>query len=85
MIELEGTTPTIDELRAAHGGQLPAWAWPGGYPMYYMDEDGSEFCTSCANQDDAEPAIRYWGINWEDPDLYCSGGCGRIESAYAED
>jgi uncharacterized Zn finger protein (UPF0148 family) len=66
-------------------GQLPTYAWPGGYPLFYLGEDGDVFCPACANQIDANPEIVHVDINWEDPDLYCEGCSKRIESAYAED
>jgi hypothetical protein len=66
-------------------GRLSAWAWPGGYPIYYLSDDGQVFCPDCANQEDAEPEITAADINYEDPALICEG-CGvQIESAYAED
>ena len=30
-------------------GELQAFAWPGGYPIYYLAEDNSIFCPDCAN------------------------------------
>ena len=68
------------------GEELPRWAWPGGYPMFYVAlEDGTVYCPSCANQEDAAPEITAGDVNWEDPELYCDGCGSRIESAYAED
>ena len=26
----------IDELLSDNSGEFPAYAWPGGYPMYYV-------------------------------------------------
>ena len=74
-------------------GNHPKWAWPGGYPIYYMAADDSVVCASCANgsayrtwnEDDLEHIIVAHGINWEDSALYCDDCNGRIESAYAED
>lgn len=28
---------------------LPAFAWPGGYPMYYLCFDGEAMCPACVN------------------------------------
>ena len=32
------------------GAALPAFAWPGGYPIYYLDAEGSVLCPDCANR-----------------------------------
>lgn len=56
----------------------------GGYPVFYMADDGQTFCPSCASQTNAEPPIVYWQENYEDPDLFCNGCGARILSAYAE-
>lgn len=66
-------------------GTYAAYAWPGGYPFYYLAANGTTFCPPCANQEDAEPPIVARDVNWEDPALYCDGCGNRIESAYAED
>ena len=72
-------------------GDLPTWAWPGGYPMFYVDKECSTLCPDCANKSYHDPdeheqfrPIDY-GINHEDPDMYCAQCGERIESAYAED
>jgi hypothetical protein len=38
----DSTLPRDDD------GQLSQWAWPGGYPLYYMVEDGGALCPTCA-------------------------------------
>jgi len=80
-------------------GMLPAYAWPGGYPIYYLCADSGILCPNCAN---TEPAVRQadkepdcpdsdqWRIvagdvNWEDDSLACDHCNQRIESAYAEE
>jgi hypothetical protein len=30
-------------------GRLPAYAWPGGYPLCYPTMDGEVLCSECAN------------------------------------
>ncbi len=66
-------------------GNLPAYAWPGGYPIFYLDSENNVLCPSCANQNDEYTApIVAHDCNWEDPDLYCDHCDNRIESAYAE-
>ncbi len=75
----------IDEIKD-DDGKLPAYAWPGGYPIYYMDKESNVLCPECANReiDQAQEAIAY-DANWEDPSLHCDDCGTRIASAYAED
>ena len=82
----------LEEYRDSDG-QLPRWAWPGGYPLFYMGLTGSVICSSCARAWENTPADKRfeddapttYDVNWEDPDLYCDACSGRIESAYAEE
>lgn len=78
---------------------LDSFAWPGGYPMFYIFADGGCICPKCANanieQIDADIrvgghrnshggwAINAADVNYEDPDLACDHCGERIESAYA--
>jgi hypothetical protein len=32
-------------------GELPAFAWPGGYTMYYLTAAGDVLCPACATAD----------------------------------
>lgn len=32
-------------------GELPAFAWPGGYAMFYITTGGDELCDDCATAD----------------------------------
>lgn len=83
------------ELPRDDDGQLTAYAWPGGYPVYYVTRDCSVLCPDCArmaekdglagNPDDAQWCIVGAGANYEDPDLFCDHCSKRIESAYADD
>lgn len=87
---------TISDFRKAmrHG----PYAWPGGYPCYFITADGDalSFKAAKAERRDILEAIRDdhrssgWRvvaleINWEDGDLICGRTGERIESAYAED
>lgn len=81
-------------------GSPEAYAWPGGYPLYYVCRDGGALCPKCVKAEeplahdncpreqcrehDPQWCIIGHGINWEDPDLYCDHCGSRIESAYAE-
>ncbi len=35
-------------------GELPSHAWPGGYIVYYVYQDGGQCCGKCANALDAK-------------------------------
>ena len=71
------------------------YAWPGGYPRYFLTDDGAALSYAAATEmrEDIEDAIterlrsgwRVVGcdINWEDGDLICDHTGARIESAYA--
>ena len=32
-------------------GELPAFAWPGAYTMFYVTEEGDMLCAECATRD----------------------------------
>ncbi|ARK07576.1 hypothetical protein LAV_00201 [Sphingobium phage Lacusarx] len=72
------------------------YAWPGGYPRFFITKDGQalsykaaereadnirESITERANDGYLVDAV---AINWEDNSLYCDITGDRIESAYAE-
>lgn len=74
------------------------YAWPGGYPKFFVTADGGCLCFPCAKKEKRtiRSAIRRndrtggWqvigcDVNWEDPSLFCDNCSERIESAYAED
>ncbi|MGB6016809.1 MAG: hypothetical protein WBG32_18895 [Nodosilinea sp.] len=63
-------------------GQLRAYSSIGGYPIVYLNSQGSAFCANCANEELEN--IRVATANWENPSLFCDGCGQRIESAYAE-
>jgi len=85
------TTKQIKErLRAG------PYAWPGGYPAYFLAEDGEplsfeavrenwrQVCYAARHQLRDGWRIVAADVNWEDPALYCSHTGERIPSAYAE-
>jgi len=86
------TTPKQLSSNDGKGGFV-AYAWPGGYPVFYLALDNSVVCATCANKDeyrtwntdDRDHILVADGINWEDSALYCDDCQERIESAYAED
>lgn len=73
------------------------WAWPGGYPVYFVMSDGEALSFKAARENRRLilEAIRdrdFTGwrvigadINWEDTSLYCADSGERIPSAYGED
>jgi hypothetical protein len=84
----------LQEIRDEKTGSLPAYAWPGGYPIYYVTGDGAALCPACVN-DPSNPIhedggndgwkVEGYDVNYEDPQLYCDHCNQRIASAYAED
>lgn len=76
-------------------GTYPAYAWPGGYPIYYYCKDGGILCPTCVNdnKEEIEQAEEYedaqWWIiaqeiHWEGPPLTCDHCYKEIESAYGD-
>lgn len=74
-----------------------AYAWPGGYPKYFVASDCAALCFECAKKEARliTSALREndtrsgWcvigvEVNWEDSCLICAHCSQRIESAYAE-
>jgi hypothetical protein len=76
------------------------YAWPGGYPCYFVMADGEALSFKAAKaerrlileaiRDQKDYPDKQWlpvgvEINWEDPALFCSHTNERIESAYTED
>lgn len=68
-------------------------AWPGGYPVHYVVDDGGTLCPACVRDNfalclgsDGRDGWCITGrdINWETEDLYCDNCNKRIEPAYCE-
>jgi hypothetical protein len=87
-----------DNSGAVPSGEVAAFAWPGGYPIYYLAADNETFCPKCVNREvrrcvdeclsdrpDTSWVIVARDVNWEDAALFCVHCDSRIESAYAED
>jgi hypothetical protein len=75
-----------------------AYAWPGGYPIYFVTSDGAALSFGAVRKEWRNVVSAHltndirsgWhvaacDINYEDPNLYCEHTNERIESAYAED
>jgi hypothetical protein len=73
------------------------YAWPGGYPRYFITSDGEAMsydyaeenediiCEAIDERDAGGWRVVACDINFEDAALYCCGNGKRIASAYAED
>jgi len=80
---------TTLELRATiRNGK---YAWPGGYPLFFVNKDGDCICMDCArkeyksvSRDLLHNGEMVCDINWEDKDLICEYCGNQIESAYGE-
>ena len=81
-----------------HALAMGPYAWPGGYPVYFLTADGAALSWRAAREErrniltalrdrDNTGGWRVIGleVNWEDPALYCEHTGERIPSAYAED
>lgn len=73
----EVTKKLLDE----NGGKLPSFAWPGGYPLFYLDHENFILCPDCANKEEIENLVAY-DAHWEGEPLTCEECNGKIESAY---
>ena len=71
-------------------GQLPSFAWPGGYPIYYIVKDCSALCAKCATRslDDPDEVPSFkptdGDVYWEGPTMQCDQCNAGIESAYGD-
>ena len=82
---------TIEQM-LDDNGNFPAFTFPGGYPIFYLCEDGGVLCPDCVNAerdlvfDDGEPVWNVIAndINYENDSLYCDHCCEQIESAYGD-
>ena len=83
---------TNDQFPRSTNGELADTSH--GYPLLYLDGEGSVLCPSCAREGELEyegdRIFADWlpcvcAINWEDSELYCDECSERIPGAYAED
>ena len=85
---------SISDFRKAV--RLGPYAWPGGYPLYWIMSDGEAIKWSvCKNErrnmlealarkDQSGWRPIAFDINYEDNDLYCAHTGDKIESAYGD-
>ena len=88
--------PTLDLTKYRYpDGSVHRYAWPGGYPLFYLTADDGVLCPACVeaeveaiagaeSDEDDQWRIVAADVNWEDSYLYCDHCNERIESAYAE-
>ena len=78
--EISSNLPTDDS------GKLSAFAWPGGYPIFYLDSENSVLCPACAEKARIDIIEKFRpvasGIHWEGDPLHCDQCSCEIESAY---
>lgn len=58
----------ISKLTRTSDNKLPAYAWPGGYPIIYIDRDCSVLCADCATKALDDPivnALEYDSPEWK--------------------
>jgi hypothetical protein len=87
-------TYTVEQFEA---DLAEPYAWPGGYPRYFVAHDGEALSYAAATENKAQivddirecenSGWRVIGceINWEDTELYCAHTNKRIPSAYGDD
>mgnify|MGYP006953693371 FL=1 len=74
-------------------GAYDYYAFPGGYPLFYITKDCGVLCPKCCNEnkellnDEYDPQwfIIAYDVNWEDENMYCDHCNEKIESAYSEE
>lgn len=80
----------IKDVTRDSNGKLPAYAWPGGYQIIYLDQDNSVLCADCATKslDNADEIPRFkpiaFDVYYEGPALQCDSCNKNIESAYGD-
>jgi hypothetical protein len=78
----------MKELPRDDDGKLSAYAWPGRYPIYYLDREDCIICAVCARRDDQDrecPPERKpvsADVNYGEFHLYCDDCSEKIEAAY---
>ena len=92
MTILHRNNPSILVVGESYPDMIAKYAWPGGYPLFYLTKDNEVLCPTCV-QDEIEqccdPEDNWFVVahdaNWEDPCLHCDNCSARVESAYAEE
>ena len=71
---------------ADENGRLPAYAWPGGYQLFYVDNHDCVLCPDCANDHDnyGGGTVVAYDINYEDATLSCDACNKWIDPSYLD-
>ena len=84
-------TTQSKSLRLADQLISQPYAWPGGYPLFAITNDGCALCHRCCKEErkwiGTTTGTDGWNVvaidaNWEDHGLYCAHCGNAIESAY---
>lgn len=85
-------------LSSSADAPASAYAWPGGYPLFYLCADGGVLCPVCVNRElrvvliatiESPGTDKQWevfgvDVNWEDESLQCDNCNKFIQSAYGD-
>ena len=69
--------------------ELPSYAWPGGYPVVYLDGHNETLCAACATKEADNPEagkdapVAYF-VYYEGPSEFCAVCNAEVESAYGD-
>jgi len=76
----------VRDLGYKRAPQLPAYAWPGGYPIIYLDGFNSVLCAVCATESIKDSDKRFrpqaLDIHYEGPAETCENCNVEIPSVY---
>jgi hypothetical protein len=90
MTKIENTKKLHEVLKSG------PYAWPGGYPLFFITSDGAALSFEAVNQEieSVQDSIDTkcqdgWqvvavDVNWEDENLLCDHTGEKIQSAYGE-
>lgn len=80
----------VETIERDSNGELPAYAWPGGYPIVYFAADMGALCPKCANDytegRDTEEQLKpvYADVHYEGASIQCENCNVMIESTYGD-
>jgi hypothetical protein len=74
----------VSDMERDARGELPAYTWPGGYPLLYLTEEGIILCPSCASKTDTFDPATTGDVYWEGPAITCEECNADIDSAYGD-
>lgn len=80
----------IRQLLKDNNNALPAHAWPGGYPILYLDGDNCVLCPNCATKSaldkdetpNRKPVASF--VHYEGSPEHCEACNKATESAYGD-